>query len=153
MTECAAAPETQFGHPAMLEQDESGSFRRSDSRLIPATVPISEHISEEKMRTDWTAPGAEPSLHDVMADPMIALLMQSDRIGPHDVYAAIENIRPARKTGAAGAPLADRPSEQSREPDDGQHPLRRLSRKCEGLLLPVTGSAIALATLSILILL
>jgi len=102
------------------------------------------------MRIDRTAVGTKPSLHDVMADPMIALLMESDRIESRDVYAAIEKVRPAWTTGGAGRPLADRSSEQSREPDDDRHPLCHLSRICEGLL-PVIGTVFALAALLILI--
>lgn len=150
MTERTAAPETQFGHLAMLEQGGYRLFHRSDNRLIPAIASISEHISEEKMKTVWTALGAEPSLHDVMVDPITTLLMRSDRIGPRDVYAAIEKVRPAWTTGGAGSPLADRPSKQSWEPDDDRHPLCRLSRICDGVL-PVMGSAFALAALLILI--
>ena len=47
-------------------------------------------------------------------------------------------------------PLADRRSGQSKEPNDGRHPLCRLSRICEGLL-PVMGSVFALAALLFLI--
>lgn len=134
----------------MLEQDGSKMFHRSDNDRVPAILSISEHMSEEKMKTDWTTLGAEPSLHDVMADPVITLLMRSDRIGSCDVYAAIGKVRSTWKKGDAGTPLADHQSEQSREPDDSQHPLCRLSRICEGLL-PVMGSIFALATLLFLI--
>lgn len=103
------------------------------------------------MRTDWTAVDAEPSLHDVMADPITTShLMRSDRIGPRDVYTAIEKVRPAWKTSAAETPIANGPSEQSKGLGDSQHPLCRLSRICEGLL-PVMGSAFALAALFLLI--
>ena len=90
MIDLTATPRTLFGHLAMFLPHGSKLFRRSHNHRVPAIVSISEHISEEKMKTDWTALGAEPSLPDVMADPITALLMRSDRIWRRDVYAAIE---------------------------------------------------------------
>lgn len=139
-----------YEHSVMLARGGSGMFRHSASGHVQVTVSISEQILEGKMRTDWIAFGTEPSLHDVMADPILALLMQSDRIEPRDVFAAIEKARPTWKAGGAKRSLTGRPSEQYRDSNDDQHPLCRLSRLCEGLL-PVTGTAVALAVLLVLI--
>jgi hypothetical protein len=42
---------------------------------------------------DWLH--GEPSLDDVLADPIVHALMQRDGVDPHDLRALIEGVRPA----------------------------------------------------------
>lgn len=42
---------------------------------------------------DWSRPGIEPSLEDVLEDPIVHLVMRRDRLTPGDVLKAIEDVR------------------------------------------------------------
>ncbi len=102
------------------------------------------------MNTNWTTLGAEPSLQDIMADPIMMLLTRSDRIAPRDVLTAVEMARSGLRAANNCLSLKHAASFGFRHRDNFQHPLCRLSRLCEGIL-PLMGSAIALAILLILI--
>lgn len=56
------------------------------------------------MATDWGRAGPEPSLEDVMADPMVQLVMRRDGLTPEDVKAVIEAIRRRHGGGSNPAP-------------------------------------------------
>ncbi len=38
--------------------------------------------------------GDEPSVDELLADPLVQLVMQRDRIGPDDVQAVLASVRP-----------------------------------------------------------
>ncbi len=44
-------------------------------------------------RDDWLA--GEPHIHEMMADPIVRLVMRRDNLGPADVWAAIDRARTA----------------------------------------------------------
>lgn len=45
------------------------------------------------MRGAWTTAGAEPALEDVLADPIVALVMRCDGIATPDVLRAVRTAR------------------------------------------------------------
>lgn len=45
------------------------------------------------MSTTWETSNAEPSLDDVLHDPIVRLLMQGDRTGESEVRQLIERVR------------------------------------------------------------
>jgi hypothetical protein len=45
------------------------------------------------MSTNWEASNAEPSLDEVLGDPIVRLLMQGDRTGESEVRKLIERVR------------------------------------------------------------
>lgn len=51
----------------------------------------------------YVAPSGEPSLAEIMADPIVHLVMRSDGVTPQDVLAVIANARCAGQ----GAPALD----------------------------------------------
>lgn len=48
----------------------------------------------------WADAGVEPSVDDLMADPLTALVMRRDHIGPADVLAAVNRARHALRRAA-----------------------------------------------------
>ena len=55
------------------------------------------------MSTSWEASNAEPSLDEVLSDPIIRLLMQGDRTGESEVRKLIERVRASlTETGSDG---------------------------------------------------
>jgi hypothetical protein len=55
---------------------------------------------------DWLR--GEPSLDDVLADPIVHALMQRDRVDPHDLKAVIEDVRRALRRQAVHHRVARR---------------------------------------------
>lgn len=98
------------------------------------------------MKAPSTLLGVEPTLGEVMADPITRVVMQSDNVASRDVFAAIERSKSRRALAPKwlGSPF---PRSDS-EPASGgsSHPLCRLSRLCEGVL-PLLGSVVALIVL------
>ncbi len=45
------------------------------------------------MHHDWRQAGIEPAIEDMLADPIVHAIMRRDRIGEHDVRAAIARAR------------------------------------------------------------
>ncbi len=101
------------------------------------------------METNWTGLGVEPTLQQVMADPVIHLVMRSDGIIAEDVWAAVETARRVRGPAAQAALDSESESEKVPRGEKSDHPLCRLSRLCEGIL-PFAGSTAALVLLVIL---
>lgn len=56
------------------------------------------------MATDWGRAGPEPSLEDVMADPMVQLVMRRDGLTPDDVNAVIEAVQRRHRGRSNPAP-------------------------------------------------
>ena len=56
------------------------------------------------MSTNWEASNTEPSLDDVLRDPIVRLLMQGDQTGESEVRKLIERVRTSLTvTGDGGA--------------------------------------------------
>ena len=49
----------------------------------------------------WRTGGIEPTVQDLMSDPIMALMLRHDRITPDDVWAAIRGARRTRRARAA----------------------------------------------------
>lgn len=68
------------------------------------------------METKWIQPSAEPTLRELMSDPIVLLLMRRDGVTPADLWTEIERLRRrqwrqnlARRTFVSGSsPEADR---------------------------------------------
>ena len=52
----------------------------------------------------WATAGSEPTLEEVMSDPLVALVMRRDRLTGENVWAAIRIAR--RRLREAGEPVA-----------------------------------------------
>lgn len=52
----------------------------------------------------WAGAGVEPTVEELMADPMTALIMRRDRIGPASVWAVVEEARARLRGDLAKAP-------------------------------------------------
>jgi hypothetical protein len=57
------------------------------------------------MERDWRRAGAELALHEVMAEPIVHLVMRRDGLTPEDVWAVVEEVR-RRQAGAPASPAA-----------------------------------------------
>jgi len=55
---------------------------------LPARAP-NKNANRENPVQDWRRAGIEPTIDDMLADPIVHALMRCDRIGEHDVRAAI----------------------------------------------------------------
>ncbi|MGC2857774.1 hypothetical protein ACM64Y_20065 [Novispirillum sp. DQ9] len=60
----------------------------------------------------WAEAGVEPSVEDLLADPLTAMVMRRDRIGPAEVLAVVERARaemtrPLPKAAATPATSAE----------------------------------------------
>ena len=54
-------------------------------------------------RPDWSEAGPEPKLGDVLADPIVHLVMRRDRLTPEDVWAAVHVARDRLRATETGA--------------------------------------------------
>jgi len=68
------------------------------------------------MSTDWEASNAEPSLDDVLSDPIIRLLMQGDRTGESEVRKLIERVRVSLAETGVDAPAVSAPARKTKRP-------------------------------------
>ncbi len=59
------------------------------------------------METNWTTLGIEPTLEQIMADPITRLLMQSDGIEAKEVWAAVETVRHRQELAAQRPKISD----------------------------------------------
>jgi hypothetical protein len=48
-------------------------------------------MSEGAMNSKWDQVGVEPSLSEILDDPIVQTIMRYDRIGPDDVRAAMRD--------------------------------------------------------------
>ena len=98
------------------------------------------------MERNWSRAGVELVLHEVMAEPIVHLVMRRDRLTADDVWAVINEAqrRQRLRTEAAGASGSALAGDGELQPD--RHPLCAISTLCEGIL-PLAGSTVALAVL------
>lgn len=68
-------------------------------RPAAPAAPAPTHAVSDPDR--WAEAGVEPSVEDLLADPLTALVMHRDRIGPADVLAAVAHARCALRRGGA----------------------------------------------------
>jgi len=54
-------------------------------------------------RPDWSEAGPEPRLSDVLADPIVHLVMRRDRLTPEDVRRAVRVAQARLRTAPPGA--------------------------------------------------
>jgi hypothetical protein len=47
----------------------------------------------------WSYPRAEPTAHELLADPIAHLLMRADKLTPHEVVAVLRAARPDETQG------------------------------------------------------
>jgi hypothetical protein len=75
---------------------------------MPATRPVRrpERTGGAIMERDWRRAGVELALHEVMAEPIVHLVMRRDGLTPEDVWALVEEVR--RRQAGAPAPPATR---------------------------------------------
>ena len=52
------------------------------------------------MRSHWDDPGNQPTIQEMLDDPIVKLLMARDRIGPARVREAVETARRRQMTTA-----------------------------------------------------
>jgi hypothetical protein len=57
------------------------------------------------MEPDWRRAGFELPLHEVMAEPIVHLVMRRDGLTPEDVWAVVEEVR-HRQAEAPASPAA-----------------------------------------------
>ena len=57
------------------------------------------------MERDWRRAGIELALQEVMAEPIVHLVMRRDRLTVDNVWAVVEEVR-RRQADAPGAPAA-----------------------------------------------
>ena len=57
------------------------------------------------MERDWRRAGVELALHEVMAEPIVHLVMRRDRLTADDVLAVVEEVR-RRQAEAPASPAA-----------------------------------------------
>ncbi len=76
--------------------------------LFAKPRPATPALSVTATRPDpdyWGPAGVEPTVEELMADPMTALVMRRDRIGPAEVMEAVQNARRAlAETSRRSAP-------------------------------------------------
>ena len=58
------------------------------------------------MMSHWDEQNAEPSLDEILKDPIVRLLMQGDRTGESEVRQLIERVRISSIQSDDGGPLA-----------------------------------------------
>ena len=58
-------------------------------------------------RDKWATAGVEPSLHDMMADPIVRVVMRHDGVSSEELRGMIEALRARRREAAAKAKPAD----------------------------------------------
>ena len=66
------------------------------------------------MSTSWEASNAEPSLDDVLGDPIVRLLMQGDRTGESEVRKLIERVRTSLATAGDDGGIVSAPARPGR---------------------------------------
>ena len=54
-------------------------------------------------RPNWTESGPEPKLNDLLADPIVHLVMRRDGLTPEDVWAAVHFARERLRATTADA--------------------------------------------------
>jgi len=69
------------------------------------------------MSTTWEASNAEPSLDDVLHDPIVRLLMQGDRTGESEVRQLIERVRTSLGAVGDDGPAAAVPPRKKKRPN------------------------------------
>lgn len=54
------------------------------------------------VKPDWSEPGVEPALADVMNDPIVHLVMRRDSLTPDEVWSVVNTVRRLLKHDPAG---------------------------------------------------
>ncbi len=67
------------------------------------------------MSSSWEASNAEPSLDDVLGDPIVRLLMQGDRTGESEVRKLIERVRASLVEAGSAEQAASAPARPARK--------------------------------------
>ena len=57
------------------------------------------------MQRDWRRAGVELALNEVMAEPIVHLVMRRDGLTPEDIWAVVEEVR-RRQAEAPASPAA-----------------------------------------------
>lgn len=75
------------------------------------------------MERDWRRAGVELALHEVMAEPIVHLVMRRDHLTADDVWAVIEEVRrrhrgtePGASAGSGARLAADEENEHASRP-------------------------------------
>ena len=76
----------------ILRRDGNG--RRPESMYMNPTLPGEPPRAGRRPRAvaPWSRAGAEPSLDEMLADPIVRLVMDSDRLTTEDVRAAVRRV-------------------------------------------------------------
>ena len=74
-------------------------------------VDVSEELT---MSMTWEASNAEPSLDDILDDPIVRLLMQGDRTGESEVRQLIERVRKSLATTDGDGATASAPRRKAK---------------------------------------
>ena len=67
------------------------------------------------MSTSWEASNDEPSLDEVLSDPIVRLLMQGDRTGESEVRKLIERVRTSLTTTGGDGPSVSAPRRKAKQ--------------------------------------
>jgi len=99
-------------------------FRREDTAakkecLKEGSKGRANESEDLTMNINWEASNAEPSLDEVLHDPIVRLLMQGDRTGESEVRQLIERVRTSLavpvEAGGEGAGAPARKKKRSRK--------------------------------------
>ena len=98
------------------------------------------------MTQDWLQPGFEPSIDEMMSDPLVQAIMRRDGLSVEQVRGVVERARSARHPNRERVePPLPRTSEEMGSYSH-QSAMCKLSRLCQGNL-PLAGSLTAVIVL------
>ncbi len=63
------------------------------------SAPDTQEFRETRRARGWGRAGVEPSVHEMLGDPIVHLVLRRDGIGAGDVLAALAKARAALRRG------------------------------------------------------